>query len=152
MLSSALKCTKKENSTMKKNKNLLKHLNLQWQQQDYVQARPEVHSRLRQKAATYWHSTYQGGRDVLTPGQSLNSDGKCRRSFNSHIAHGNSFFNISSKKALHPQKRNVIAVLHQQNIHIVPCPVLGNGPGVLLPGVCSPGCRMCGAEPIAEGI
>lgn len=60
------------------------------------QSTPWLYSSLRQKAAVQWHSTY--GRDVLTLGQSLNSDGKCKRSLNSHRAHGNSFFNFSSKK------------------------------------------------------
>lgn len=64
---------------------------------------------------------YWRGRDVLTLGQSVNSDGKCKRSFGSHIAHGNSLFNISSKKALHPQNPNVYNC-YQWNIHIVPRP------------------------------
>jgi len=76
--------------------------------------------RPRQNAAIHWRSMYQRGRDVLTPGQSLNSYGKHKRSFNSHTAHGNSFFNISSKKKPYIQKMGMYLLFCISKISVWP--------------------------------
>lgn len=48
--------------------------------------------------------------------------------------------------------RNATALLHQQNIHVVSCPVLGNEQGVHpLPGVCIQAAESAGLNPLREG-
>lgn len=46
----------------------------------------------------------------------------------------------SHEKSPTSEKSEGTTVLHQQNIHVVSCPVLANEQGMLPPGVCSSGC------------